>query len=179
MTGQYAYYEEQLMQSAYALADSPGSRACVQPTANSSLRMGSAGYWYVDQERGQDWMARGEFSRRVYCGGRVTREGISGGQAAGKHCGLGGHPPDCERSRELVQHGLELWEHSPHLESIRCRNSARSLDAWSSIGTNGYAADYPFCLGNTSSPCPSAPFANAPQDGNSNFQNAYSAVIIG
>ncbi len=58
LTGQYAYYEEQLMQSAYAVGFGPGNRACTQPTQNTSLRMGSAGYWYIDQERGTDWQAR-------------------------------------------------------------------------------------------------------------------------
>ena len=56
-TGQYAYYEEQIMQSAYALGDFPGSRSCVQGGLGS-LRQGADGYWYIDEERGTNWMAR-------------------------------------------------------------------------------------------------------------------------
>lgn len=59
-TGQYAYYEEQLMQSAYALGESGGansSRACIDNT-RFSVRQGNLGYWISDQERGQNWQAR-------------------------------------------------------------------------------------------------------------------------
>jgi len=57
-TGQYHYYEAQMMQSANALGNSPGTRACAQPTANSTLRMGSLGYWYLGDERGTNWLKR-------------------------------------------------------------------------------------------------------------------------
>ncbi len=57
-TGQYAYYEQQVMQSAYAIGDSPGTRACYQATANGALRMGAAGYFDVDDERATNWMWR-------------------------------------------------------------------------------------------------------------------------
>ena len=57
-TGQYHYYETQMMQAANALANSPGTRACTQPTQNGSLRMGSLGYWYVGDERGTNWTKR-------------------------------------------------------------------------------------------------------------------------
>ena len=57
-TGQYHYYETQMMQSANALGNSPGTRACTQPTQNGSLRMGSLGYWYVGDERGTNWTKR-------------------------------------------------------------------------------------------------------------------------
>jgi len=58
MTGQYHYYEGTLMQGDYGIGGTKGSRACTQPTANSALRMGSAGYIYVDQERQMDWGIR-------------------------------------------------------------------------------------------------------------------------
>ncbi len=57
-TGQYHYYETQLMQTANALGNSPGTRACTQPTQNGTLRMGSLGYWYLGDERGTNWTKR-------------------------------------------------------------------------------------------------------------------------
>jgi len=58
MTGQHFYYETVLMQGAYALGLGPGNRACTQNSGNANLRMGSAGYYYNDQERGQTWIFR-------------------------------------------------------------------------------------------------------------------------
>ncbi|MGC1606034.1 MAG: Ig-like domain-containing protein, partial [Candidatus Acidiferrum sp.] len=57
-TGQYQYYEMQMMQSANALGNFPGTRACTQPTQNGTLRMGSLGYWYLGDERGTNWLKR-------------------------------------------------------------------------------------------------------------------------
>jgi hypothetical protein len=59
MTGQYAYYEQEMMQGAYALAGSPGTTACPSnPDPAGNHRQGSAGYWGLDQERANDWQAR-------------------------------------------------------------------------------------------------------------------------
>jgi hypothetical protein len=179
MTGQYAFYEEQIMQSAYALAASPGSRACTQPTGNTALRMGSAGYWYIDQERGTDWMAREH--------------------ALGAFIAVDGSPEKAYLEDKL-RANLAVWEGVHNVpndlgstydtawtygNTVRIGNlsaAGTALGAWThgpAVGPNGYAANYPLCLGNTSSPCPTPQFSNAPQDGNSNFQNAYSAVMIG
>ena len=57
-TGQHFDLETVYMQAAYALALGPGNRACSQASGNANLRMGSAGYYYNDQERGQTWIAR-------------------------------------------------------------------------------------------------------------------------
>jgi hypothetical protein len=56
--GHYHYYEMQMQQSAYALGVAPGTRACTQPTQNGSLRMASAGYYLVDDERETEWQER-------------------------------------------------------------------------------------------------------------------------
>jgi len=58
-TGQYHYYEQEMMQGAYALAGSPGTTGCDSlndPYFNS--RRGSRGYWGLDQERANDWQGR-------------------------------------------------------------------------------------------------------------------------
>ena len=179
LTGQYAYYEEQMMQAAYAIAASPGSRACTQPTVNSALRMGSAGYWYIDQERGTDWMARENF-----LGAFIAVDGS----------------PEKAYFEDKLRANIAVWEGvhkiandvgSSYNTAWTYGNTARianpsaagtALGAWThgpALGPNGYASNYPLCLGNTASPCPASQFSNAPQDANSNFQNAYSAVIIG
>src|SRR5215467_724277 len=44
--------------------------------------------------------------------------------------------------------------------------------------TGAYPSNFPLCLSNTTSPCPSTQFANAPFGANANFQNSYSAVMI-
>jgi len=57
-TGQYFYYETVMMQGAYSFGGTNGTTACTQPTANSTKRMGSAGYIYVAQERQMAWAMR-------------------------------------------------------------------------------------------------------------------------
>jgi hypothetical protein len=179
LTGQYAYYEEQLMQAAYSVAASPGSRACTQNTGNTALRMGSAGYWYIDQERGTDWMARENF--------------------LGAFIAVDGSPEQAYLHEKLLAN-LAVWEGVHQIpndigsaystawtygNTVRITNplaAGTPLGAWThgpATGTGGYASNYPLCYGNTTSPCPSTPFSNSPMDGNSNFQTAYSAVIIG
>jgi len=178
-TGQYAYYEEQLMQSAYAVAADPGARACTQNTGNQSLRMGSAGYWYIDQERGTDWMAREN--------------------AIGAFIAVDGSPEKAYFEDKL-RANLGVWEGVHNIpndipgnystawtygNTVRINNllaAGTPLGAWThgpSTGTNGYASNFPLCLGNTTAPCPTPQFTNSPEDGNSNFQTAYSATIIG
>lgn len=179
MTGQYAYYEEQLMQAAYALAASPGARACTQPTQNTALRMGSAGYWYIDQERGTDWMARENF-----LGAFIAVDGSP--EQAYLHDKLLANLAVWEGVHQIPNdigsaYGA-AWTYGSTVRSTNPAASGTALGAWThgpTSGPGGYASNYPLCLGNTSAPCPATPFANSPMDGNSNFQTAYSAVIIG
>lgn len=167
-TGQYAYYEEQVMQSAYAIAGSPGTRACVQ-SGMGSLRQGSAGYWYIDQERGTDWMAREN--------------------AIGAFIALDGSPEQAYFKDKLLAN-LAVWE--------GCHNIAYDIPgdysaAWA-YGSTVRGPNYTLCAGtklgswtqgvngsggyqtnarlNQSGP-------NAPSSANANFQNAYSSVMIG
>jgi Bacterial Ig domain len=179
MTGQYAYYEEQLMQSAYALAASPGSRACTQPTGNSALRMGSAGYWYIDQERGTDWMARENFlGAFIAVDGSPEKTYLEDKLRANIAVWEGVH----QVANDVGSSYGTAWSYGNTTRIVNLSAAGTQLGAWThgpAVGPNGYAANYPLCLGNTSSPCPTPQFSNSPQDGNSNFQNAYSAVIIG
>ena len=179
LTGQYAYYEEQLMQAAYAIAASPGARACTQPTNNQSLRMGSAGYWYVDQERGTDWMAReNALGAFIAVDGSPEKAYFEDKLRANIAVWEGVH----KLPNDLGSSYAAAWTYG---NTVRINNLAAAgtpLGAWThgpAVGPNGYAANFPLCLGNTASPCPASQFSGAPQDGNSNFQNAYSAVMIG
>jgi hypothetical protein len=179
LTGQYAYYEEQLMQAAYALAASPGSRACTQATGNSALRMGSEGYWYIDQERGTDWMARENFlGAFIAVDGSPEKAYLEDKLRANIAVWEGVH----QIANDLGSSYATAWSYGNTTRIANLSASGTALGAWThgpAVGPNGYAANYPLCLGNTSTPCPASQVSNAPQDGNSNFQNAYSAVIIG
>ena len=167
-SGQYAYYEEQLMQSAYAIADDPGTRSCVQANMGS-LRQGSAGYWYIDQERGTDWMAREN--------------------AIGAFVAVDGSPEQAYFKDKLLAN-LAVWE--------GCHNIANDISgnypaAWT-YGNTVRGLNYPLCAGTAlgswtqgvggpggyqtnSRLNQSVP--NAPSSANANFQNAYSSVMIG
>jgi hypothetical protein len=167
-TAQYAYYEEQVMQSAYAIADSPGTRACVQ-SGTGSLRQGSAGYWYIDQERGTDWTAREN--------------------AIGAFIALDGSPEQSYFKDKLMTN-LAVWE--------GCHNIALDIPgnystAWT-FGNTVRGPNYPLCAGTTLGSWtqgvggPSGyqtnarlkqSGSNAPSSANANFQNAYSSVVIG
>lgn len=179
LTGQYAYYEEQLMQSAYALAASPGSRACAQPTGNSALRMGSAGYWYIDQERGTDWMARENFlGAFIAVDGSPEKAYLEDKLRTNIAVWEGAH----QIVNDLGGSYFTAWMYGNTARIANLSAAGTVLGAWThgpAVGPNGYAADFPLCLGNTSGSCPSSQLSTSPQDANSNFQNAYSAVIIG
>jgi len=178
LTGQYAYYEEQLLQSAYAVAGSPGSRACVQ--SSGAARQGSAGYWYIDQERGTDWQAR-----ENVLGAFIAIDGS----------------PEKAYFEDKLRANLAVWEgvhnipydipgnYSPawtfgNTVRIHYPSAAgTTLGSWTqgpSTGASGaYPPYHPFCYGSSTSPCPKAQFANAPFGANANFQNAYSSVMLG
>jgi Bacterial Ig domain len=171
-TGQYAYYEEQLMQSAYAVAASPGSRACTQPTENSSLRMGSAGYWYVDQERGTDWMARehaiGAF---IAVDGSPEKAYFTDKLNANLAVWEGVH----NIPNDIGSNYATAWSYGNTSRILNPAASGTALGSWThgpATGPNGYASNSPLCQ-------PGNSRCTVPNDANSNFQNAYSATIIG
>jgi hypothetical protein len=60
ITGQYHYYEEQLMQAANAVGNSPGFTGCVQSNlGDAAWRYGAKGYFtYGDGERSRSWAMR-------------------------------------------------------------------------------------------------------------------------
>lgn len=169
-TGQYAYYEEQLMQSAYAEAASPGSRACVDAT-RFSLRQGSAGYWYTDQERGNNWMGR-----EVALGAFIAVDGS----------------PEQAYFTDKLQQNLAVYEGSHGVANdIPGNRSAAytygqnkaagegncgavwictptTLGSWSE-GQTDYVQNVPLIQTGT----------GAPAAADANFQMAYSTVMIG
>jgi hypothetical protein len=167
-TGRYAYYEEQIMQSAYAVAGSPGTRGCVQANLGS-LRQGSAGYWYIDQERGTDWMAREN--------------------AMGAFIAVDGSPEQAY-FRDKLFANLAVWE---GCHNIKNDIPGNYLAAWS-YGETIRGGHYPLCAGTTLGSWTqgvngaggyqtNAPLnqsgVNAPSSANANFQNSYSSVMIG
>jgi hypothetical protein len=171
-TGQYAYYEEQLMQSAYAVAASPGSRACTQPTANSSLRMGSAGYWYVDQERGTDWMAReNAMGAFIAVDGSPEKAYFTDKLNANLAVWEGVH----NIPNDIGSDYATAWTYGNTARILNLAASGTALGSWThgpATGSNGYASNSPLCQPGNSA-------CSVPNDANSNFQNAYSATIIG
>jgi hypothetical protein len=179
MTGQYAYYEEQLMQSAYALAGPGGSEACVAAgSGGGAKRQGAAGYWYQDQERGTDWQARENM-----IGAFIAVDGS----------------PEKAYFLDKLSANTAVWEglHNITYNTPGSYNAAwtfgntirrpypsggTTLGSWTTSTTGGsgaYPPHYPLCYGNTTSPCPSPQFSNSPFGANANFQNAYSSVMLG
>jgi hypothetical protein len=58
-TGEYHFYEQEMMQGAYALAGSPGTTSCVSnPDTFGNHRWAQNGYFGLDQERANDWQTR-------------------------------------------------------------------------------------------------------------------------
>jgi hypothetical protein len=168
-TGQYAYYEEQMMQSAYAVADSPGTRACVQADMGS-LRQGSRGYWYIDQERGTDWMAREN--------------------AIGAFIAVDGSPEQAYFKDKLFAN-LAVWEGCHNIKNDVGGNYAVAWEYGNTVRGPNYSLCGGTVLGswtrglaggaggyqthaklNQAGP-------HAPTAANATFQNAYSTVILG
>jgi hypothetical protein len=169
-TGQYAYYEEQILQSAYVLADSPGTRACNIPNYSGSLRMGSAGYWYIDQERGNDWAAREN--------------------AIGAFIAVDGSPEKAYFEDKL-KGNIAVWEGT---HGIANDVSGNYSAAWTfgNAQRNGrysgnglYSWTRGVCSPQTTPNCyvtgndVNSSGTNEPMEANSHFQNAYSGYVIG
>jgi hypothetical protein len=179
-TGQYAYYEEQIMQSAYAIADSPGTRACAFPPTHASLRQGSIGYWQLDtNDRQQMWMARenaiGAFiavdgsPEGAYFLDKLRTNLAVWEASHGIPCdipGIGVQEPYCGGSGQST-----AWSYGNTVRNVVPWNGT-TLGSWMS-GCNGtlncYVANAPL---NQNGP-------NVPAAANANFQNAYSVLVIG
>jgi hypothetical protein len=166
-TGQYAYYEEQIMQSAYALGASPGDRPCVEgPTG--SHRQGSAGYWYVDEERGNDWTAReNALGAFIAVDGSPEKAYLEDKLRANLAVWEGCHniPNDIGKSYSAA------WTYGNTARSGYPLCAGTALGSWT-LGTTSYVAESPVPLIQPPSP-------NAAGAANANFQNGYSAVVIG
>jgi glucuronoarabinoxylan endo-1,4-beta-xylanase len=201
-TGQYAYYEEQVMQAAYSIGQagdlSPGSRACTQPTSNSSLRMGAAGYWQADQERGNDWQglmnAKGAFlavdgsPEKAYFTDKLRANIAVWEGAHSITCdvpGTGVFQPYCGGSGNQT-----AWSYGNSSRILNTNQSGTPLGSWAKGVSNpspppagSYATNYPICGSTTGAGgpgnCPTVIDPNVATFANSNFQNAYSAVTIG
>ena len=179
MTGQYAYYEEQLMQSAYAVAGSPGSRACVNATGGAN-RQGAAGYWYIDQERGTDWMAReNAIGAFIAVDGSPEKAYLLDKLNANMAVWEGVH----NIANDIPGNYSAAWTFGNTVRIHYPSAAGTVLGSWTqgpSTGPSGaYPPNYPLCLANKAAPCPSSQFANAPFGANANFQNAYSSVMLG
>jgi hypothetical protein len=177
-TGRYAYYEEQIMQSAYAVGVSPGSTACAG-SGGPSHREGSIGYWNISQERGTDWLARENFlGAFIAVDGSPEKAYLEDKLRVNLAAWEGAHNvPD-----DIPGNYGTAWTFGNTVRILDPTAAGTPLGSWihgPGVGPSGYAKNFPLCLSNTTAPCPNPQFANAPNDGNSNFQNAYSAVVLG
>jgi hypothetical protein len=182
-TGQYAYYEEQIMQSAYAIAGSPGTRACASNPTQASLRQGAKGYWQMDaNDRQQAWMARenaiGAFiavdgsPESAYLTDKLRTNLAVWEASHGIPCdipGTGVQEPYCGGSGQST-----AWSYGNTVRNVPAWKGT-TLGSWLS-GCNGtslncYVPNAPLCQ--TGSGC------TVPAAANANFQNAYSVLVIG
>jgi hypothetical protein len=177
-TGQYHYYESQMMQAANALANSPGTRACAQPTGNGTLRMANLGYWYLGDERGTNW---------------TKRENLYGAFVA-----VDGSPErayfldklNANLAIEEALHGIPNDIGSAYAaaytygQNSRCNSVggacpitlASPLGVWNSY-SNAYTQDGQPPTGSTF--YPSGGSNPVPTNSDANFQAAFSAVMVG
>lgn len=171
ITGQYAYFEEQVMQSGNAIGNSGGTRACETPTQGSS-RMGAAGYWGIDQERQTAWQAREN--------------------ALGAFVAVDGSP-EKGYFEDKLRANLAVWEGCHNIPNDIPGNYSA---AWT-FGKTVRGVGYTLCQGTTplyswtqgltvaeggtysTNPIFNKSGPNSPGAANSNFMNDYSAVIIG
>jgi len=176
-TGQYAYYEEQLMESAYAIADTPGTRACASNPTQASLRQGAKGYWLIDGERDTAWIARenaiGAFiavdgsPEKTYFTDKLNTNLAVWEGAHGIPCditGTGLQEPYCGGSGQST-----AWSYGNTVRRLDPLGSpGTTLGSWTQ-GLTAYVQNGPL---NQSG-------ANSPASANSNFQNAYSVYVLG
>lgn len=181
-TGQYAYYEEQIMQSAYAVADSPGTRGCALPPTHASLRQGALGYWDTTEERQQDWLARenalGAFiavdgsPEKAYLEDKLRTNLAVWEASHGIPCdipGTGVQEPYCGGSGQST-----AWSYG---KTVRAGipQGGTTLGSWT-VGVcccsqDCYVPNPPLCR--TGSGC------TVPASANANFQNNYSGLLVG
>ncbi len=158
-TGQYAYYEEQLMQSAYAIGFNNG---CVSSGVNY-IRQGSAGYWYWSQERGTDWAAREN--------------------AIGAFVAVDGSPEQAY-FQDKLWNNIAVWEgmHSIPNDTPGSRTSAWTFGNTVRVQANG-ASPLGVMHDGLSEYVQNGPMiqsgSGAPSSADANFQAAYSVYILG
>lgn len=170
-TGEYGYYEEQILQSGYAQGMagdySPGSRACYQTSANGGLRMGAAGYWTTDQERSNDWTARevmlGAFlavdssPEKTYLLDKVkTNIAVWEGAHNISPCDLGaGGVTYSYCTGSGFGTSQSAWSYGNTARISNSNQGGTAIGQWAegpSIGTSGgYSVQYPWCFQTTGS----------------------------
>jgi hypothetical protein len=181
-TGQYAYYEEQVMQSANAIGNTGGTHACALPATQASLRQGAIGYWDTVTERTGTWHARenalGAFiavdgsPEKAYFEDKLRTNLAVWEGSHGIACdipGTGGQEPYCGGSEQST-----AWSYGNTVR-IGVPWSGTTLGSWTagvcSGAQNCYVTNAPLCQ--TGSGC------IVPASANSNFQNDYSGLVIG
>jgi hypothetical protein len=181
-TGQYSYYEEQIMQSANAIANTGGTHACALPATQASLRQGALGYWDTVTERTAAWLARenalGAFiavdgsPEKAYFEDKLRTNLAVWEGSHGIACdvpGTGVQEPYCGGSGQTT-----AWSYG---NTVRTGVpwSGTTLGSWTagvcSGAQNCYVSNAPLCQ--TGSGCAVSASAN------SNFENDYSGLVIG
>lgn len=172
LTGEYGYYEEQVMQAGYAQGSmgGPGStRACINATAGSS-RMGPAGYWDIadNPDRLADWQGR-----EVMLGATIAVDGS----------------PEKAYLTDKVNANIARWEGCQGVTlDVTGYTTAYNFGVSPSAGNPGCA---PGSLGNfieqyfgsggyslTDSSDLNQTGANVATGINAHFQNAYSTTVL-
>jgi hypothetical protein len=179
-TGQYAYYEEQVMQAAYAIGASPGTRACVSSATSASSRQGAVGYWGTDQERQAAWLAReNALGAFIALDGSPEKAYLTDKLLGNLAVWEGSHGIPCDIPGTGVQlaycGATGSYYHEGTSVRIGVPWSGTPLGSWTdavcSGGQNCYVPNAPLCQ--TGSGC------TVPASANSNFQNDYSGLVIG
>src|SRR5208283_914755 len=157
--------------------DSPGTRACDIPNYSGSLRMGSAGYWYIDQERGNDWAAReNAIGAFIAVDGSPEKAYFEDKLRGNLAVWEGSHGIPCDIPGTGVQQPYCGSTNSYYAEGTTVRTgvpwSGTVLGSWTTSICTGPQNCYNQGPLNTSGP-------NVPAASNANFQNAYSGIVIG
>lgn len=174
-TGQYHYYEEEMMQGAYALAGSPGTTACIlNPDTSANHRWAQNGYWGLDQERANDWQGRTNMlaatnavdgsPEKAYFTDKLLRN-IAVWE------GTKGIPFDMTGPAYLSSDWT--YGNTQRVNNTQAKPGPRGIWAWGLVP--GYQdhtpGDFPTCGASNPTGCTQPGFANA------HFQNAYSGFV--
>jgi hypothetical protein len=182
-TGQYAYYEEQVLQAGNAIGNSPGFTACAGPITHSTSRQGSLGYLtYGDGPRTGAW---------------ALREMMRGATVAVDDS------PEQTYFLDKVRTNIAVWEGSHNIpcdvpgtgiQEPYCGTANTTAWGWGNTVRDGvpYAGnalgaftdglcptELVGCYSGFAPLCQAGPGCTPPADANANFMADYTGFVIG